>query len=166
MQAKYNKNKGFSILEIAIVLVIIAVFASTTLPKIRGSLKSDTVSIASVAGEFDNTVRQARAQWFANGQSGTGRIEGFGDGLVWSGDRGWPVGHNGATPPKNLTANACADVWNGIMRDKKSPRVTIEDDAPWQAQSDGQATCRYVAQLGQNQRVINYNTRSGKVSYQ
>lgn len=166
LQAKNNKNKGFSILEIAIVLVIIAVVASTALPKIQGTLKSDTVSVASMAGEFDNAVRLARAQWFSNGQSGVVRIKGYADGQVWSGNRGWPVGYSGTEPPTSLSANSCADVWNGIMRAGDAPTASTDSEAPWKAQAGSKGICQYVAQLGQSQRMISYNTKSGKVSYQ
>lgn len=166
LQAKNNKNKGFSILEIAIVLVIVALIASTTLPKIQGTLKSDSVSVASMAGEFDNAVRQARAQWFSNGQSGVVRIEGFADGQVWSGNRGWPVGYSGAEPPTSLSAASCASVWNGIMRGGDAPRVSTDSEAPWKAQAGSKGVCQYVAQLDQQLRIISYNTKSGKVTYQ
>lgn len=166
LQANKNKSKGFSILEVAIVLVIIAVVASTTLPKIQGTLKSDTVSVASIAGEFDNAVRLARAQWFSNGQSGVVQIDGFADGQVWSGNRGWPVGYSGTKPPSSLSAASCADVWNGIMRSGDAPRVSTDSSALWKAQAGSANVCQYVAQLDQQLRVISYSTKSGKVSYQ
>ena len=159
-----NKNKGFSVLEIAILLVIVVVLAATALPKIQGSLKSHQASIASMAGEFDNAVRLARAQWFSNGQSGAGRIDGFADGQIWSGKRGWPMGHS-ADAPVSLGANECASVWNGIMRSKGAPEVSTDASSAWQARTGRSGECQYVSQLDNQQRVITYNTNSGKVSY-
>lgn len=166
LHTKSNRNKGFSFLEVAIVLVIIALIASTTLPKIQGTLKSGSVSVASMAGEFDNAVRQARAQWFSNGQSGVVRIEGFADGQVWSGNRGWPVGYSSSEPPTSLSANSCAGVWNGVMRGEGAPRVSTDSQAQWKAQAGTEGVCQYVAQLDPQPRIISYNTKSGKVSYQ
>lgn len=166
MRAKKNNNKGFSILEVAILLVIAAVLAATTLPNIQGSLKSSSISVAAMAGQFDSGVKLARAQWFSNGQSSAGRIEGFVDGQVWSGERGWPVGYQGAEAPAVLSATTCASLWNGIMQDKDAPRAATDKTAKWQAKTGRTDECQYVAMLGEQQRVISYSTRSGKVSYQ
>lgn len=165
MPAQNTYIKGFSLLEVAIVITIVVLIASTALPKIRGGLQSETVSIASMAGEFDNAVRQARAAWFSSGQTGVVRIQGYGDGQVWSSERGWPMGHSGAEPPAGISASACADIWNGIMRQGDTPRVSTDAGAAWRAQASGAHTCRYIAKLGEQQREISYNARSGKVSY-
>ena len=165
-QAINNKNRGFSLIEVAIILVIVAVVASTALPKIQGGLKANTVSVAAMAGELDGAVKQARAQWFSNGQSGVARITNFADGQVWSGKRGWPIGHSGDEPSPTLSATACADVWNGVMERGDVPRASVDSSSPWKAQASNRGVCQYVAQLGERQHTISYNTRSGKVSYQ
>lgn len=164
-QAINNKNKGFSLIEIAILLVIVAVVASTALPKIQGGLKGSTVSVASMAGELDGAVKQARAQWFSNGQRGVAQITDFADGQVWSGKRGWPIGHSSAEPT-SLSATACADVWNGVMRGGDVPRASTDNSTPWTATTGNRDECQYIAQLGDRQHTIRYSTRSGKVSYQ
>lgn len=162
-----NKNKGFSLTETAIMLIIVVLMASTALPKLTTSLKSEDISVVSTAGEFDNAVRLARAQWFANGQSGIGRIEGFGDGRVWSSERGWPISYKASKPPVSIDAIHCANVWNGIMKSEGAPRAAVSTGADWQAQRGDRAeVCQYTATLGSKQHVISYNTKSGKVSYQ
>jgi|GEM_PF-3280662 len=161
-----NKNNGFSIIEIALVLVIAAVVASTALPKISGTLERSTVSVTSTAGEFDSSVRLARAQWFSNGQSGAGRIEGFADGQVWSGARGWPISYRSGKAPSSIDAALCAKIWNGVMHSPDAPRASVDQAALWQANSAGRHECTYTARLGESKHTITYSTKSGKVSYQ
>lgn len=161
-----NKNKGFSILEIALLVIIVGVVASTALPKISGTLEKDVISVASTAGEFDSSVRQARAQWFSNGQSGAGRIQGFADGQVWSGDRGWPISYKTSEAPQSIDAVHCANIWNGIMRSADAPRASTEGESQWQAHARGRDECQFTASLSNKHHVITYSTKSGKVSYQ
>jgi len=164
MKSKTSKISGLSIVEILIVLAIVVLVASTQLPQIRSSLTTEGISVASTAGELDSAVRLARAQWFSNGQSGSVQIKGFADGRVWSGNKGWPIGHNIASAPQNISADNCASVWNAVMSED-APRASAEQPELWKAQRGDQYSCQYVAQLGEQMHVITYNTRSGKVTY-
>lgn len=161
-----NKHKGFSIIEAVLLLLIIAVIASTALPKISGSLDRNSVSVASTAGEFDSAVKLARAQWFSNGQGGSGRIKGFADGHVWSGKRGWPVGHRGSRAPTKTSASHCASLWNGVMQGPEAPRSATDGSEEWQARNGSRSgECQYITQRDGVERIIRYSSLSGKVNY-
>lgn len=162
----YNKFNGFSITEVLIIIGIVAIIASTGIPKLNRSLNSDVISVATTAGEFDSSVRLARAQWFSNGQKGPGRIKGFADGHVWSSERGWPVTHRALEAPADINDTHCANVWNAIMRSSDAPRASAENDARWRARGKSQeGVCEYNAKIGSQQHTITYSTQSGKVSY-
>ncbi len=160
------KSKGFSILEALLLMIIIAVVASTSLPKLGNSLKREKVTVEAIAGEFDNAVRLARAQWFSNGGSGAMKINGFGDGQVWSGQRGWPISHHTSEAPRAVSNAHCAKVWNGVMHGKDAPRASVETDSQWRAVADSSAgVCTYKVVIANKPYAISYSTRSGKVSY-
>lgn len=160
-----RRSHGFSLIEATLLLVIIAVMASTKLPKMTGSRQSDTVTVAAIAGEFDSSVRLARAQWFSNGHRGAARIEGFADGEVWSGQHGWPISHHTAQPPSKVDALHCAKLWNGVMHNVDAPRASVDKHNPWQAFVDNTGACKYASSIADVPHTISYNARSGAVSY-
>ncbi len=160
-----RRSHGFSLLEVSLLLIIIAVMASTKLPRMGGSRQNGAVTVAAIAGEFDSAVRLARAQWFSNGHQGAAKIEGFADGEVWSGQRGWPISHRTAQAPSQVDARHCAKLWNGVMQSADAPRASVDKRGQWQAFVDSNGTCKYAAEIADMPHTISYNSRSGVVNY-
>jgi len=119
-----NKQRGFSLIELIIVVVILSLLAVTALPRfVNISEQAEDASVEGVAGGFATAVGLVRAQWEIEGRP-TGdtalitmdltqiRVNEFGFPTAGSG------GSNAGTnlSPSQMTASACKSVFDGIMQ--------------------------------------------------
>lgn len=119
-----NKQRGFSLIELIIVVVILSLLAVTALPRfVNISEQAEDASVEGVAGGFAAAVGLARAQWEIEGRP-TGnqalitmdltqiRVNEFG--FPTAGTGGSNAGTN--LSPSQMTASACKSVFDGIMQ--------------------------------------------------
>ncbi len=63
------RSRGFTLIELVVVIVVLGVLAAIQLPRFLDSRDAaERARLEGFAGAMENTVRMARAQWFANGQ--------------------------------------------------------------------------------------------------
>ena len=132
-----NKQSGFTLIELVIVVVILGFLAVTAIPKFLDLTdQAKQANIEGMAGGFATAVSLVRAQWEAEGRpkdatsqnmvnyDGTDLIlttqaTGIRPGYVVSSVAGQ---NNGATLGGDFSAANCVDIWQSIFQ--QPPRLT------------------------------------------
>lgn len=119
-----NKQHGFSLIELIIVVVILSLLAVTALPRfLNVAEQAEDASVEGVAGGFASAVGLARAEWEIEGRpAGENafitmdltqiRINEFGFPTAGTGGRN--TGTN--LSPSQMTASACKSLFDGVMQ--------------------------------------------------
>ena len=111
-----QKQNGFTLIELIVVMIILGVLASTALPKFMDVTgKSHEAAVAGVGGSFGTAAALVHAQWIANGHtSAIDNLVGFGDSDIDTNAAGWPTDTAGSNDV--ASANHCMAIWNGLMQ--------------------------------------------------
>jgi len=162
-------EKGFTLIELVVVILILSVLAATALPRFMNVQdKAHKAGVAAVAGSFGSAVSMVHAQWVANGLTGAANnVQGFGQNNVDVNAAGWPVDTNSSTL---ATAQDCVDIWNGIMQNPPSvaPSTSYTNE-DWRANIFGAGGanpyCRYYYRVSTvPTRYFQYIPSNGNVT--
>lgn len=183
----YNKQSGFSLVELVVVIVVVGLLAVAALPRFLDVTdEAKKASIEGIAGGYATGVLSARAQWEAEARPtlrigdemrNTVNYDGI-DFWLTSSDQtggdfrsGYPYGLNtdDSSFPNSLDDQACIDLMENLLQNP--PRVgTVADAATdsnikYSAQADnGASTCTYVQQEGNSDHQFVYEIETGRVT--
>lgn len=146
-----QKQTGFTLVELVIVIVLLGLLAATALPRfLNVTDDAQTASLEGVAGGFTTGLLLVHAQWIAEGNSqpSAAGIEVILDGsTVYANENGWPAktfsGNNAGIADQN--ENECQQVWNGILQSSPSSVLasgTIDNER-FVISAEDTSTCRY-----------------------
>ncbi|WP_077315290.1 prepilin-type N-terminal cleavage/methylation domain-containing protein [Vibrio palustris] len=182
MQYRFSQ-KGFSLIELVVVIVVIGLLAVAALPKfIDVTDEAKKSSIEGVAGGFATAVLSARAQWEAEARpneqdhhsvnydgvafwltesTSGGQETGFRD--------GYPLAVNdGGTYPSAITDESCVELMDNLLQNP--PKVGTSTEASqdssinYSAQADSSAnTCTYTQIEGGTTHQFEYALTTGQV---
>lgn len=161
MKTRKSASDGFTLIELVVVIVILAILAATVLPRFAElSDEAHRASVQGSAGAFGAAVALVRSQWTARGAPGevNDGLQGFGQDNVNTNADGWPVSVDGGTG-----ANDCVDLWVALLQ-SNAPSVSGSsgDDVDYVATEDG-GDCIYTYQLGDAEHRIEYDPAEGEV---
>lgn len=165
MKYSIEKNRGFTLIELVAVIVLLGILSVTALPKFI-SLSEDAhrSAVAATGAAFRAGVNQVHLLWITRGS--TGAILNFIPlaGTNAGGDlsvnaNGWPADTRGSSLTMNST-NDCIDVWRAVMSNG-APSVAASGDSDYIA-SRSNANCTYTYQAF-TALSVTYNSDTGAV---
>lgn len=135
-----NKQKGFTLIELVIVVVILGFLAVTAIPKFLDLTdQAKQANIEGMAGGFATGVSLARAQWETEGRPTVSNQNSVNyDGTIFylttppanstTIRAGYPVGLvSSNTTTGVMTAARCMEVWNGVFQQPPSITSSVTD---------------------------------------
>ncbi len=141
-----NNQKGFTLIELIVVMVILGALAATAMPKFMNvGAKSHETAVAATGGAFGTAIAMVKAQHTANGSVGAvTNVAGFGKGNIAANARGWP-------DEATLNTAGCADLWEALMQNPPKAAVASAAGIKYVTAFSGtagttSATCTYTYQ--------------------
>ncbi|ARN73590.1 type II secretion system protein [Oceanicoccus sagamiensis] len=129
----YRRSKGFTLIELVIVIILLGLLAAAALPRLLSATdEAEVASLEGVAGGFSTGVSIAHAQWAADGNVAGGSTSAAAkiainlDGKVfYMNEYGWPANINSGddAAANGQTADECKQVFDNILQ--SSPSSTV-----------------------------------------
>lgn len=166
-----RQAKGFTLIELVIVIIVLGVLAATALPKFINM--QDDATEAVIEGQFaafTSAVSIYHSGWLVKGHSGViNNLEGFGDGDVDSSATGYPF----ATTDNTVNPfDGCGEIWNGLTDTSLVSEYVTDANLPTTsadiAYTYNTTSCIYrgvkFIQQGQSTQVLTYDFNTGKTT--
>lgn len=166
-----HKQKGFTLIELVVVIAILAILAAFALPRFAQlSEQAHRSSIQGTAGALSAGVALAKAQWVGNGantsEAARSDLAGFGNEDVNVSEKGWPIstGTYLGTGEDPVTMNdaRCEQVWLALLQ-SNAPTVATGGTASDYTASGANSVCTYTYNLDGQGSTITYDADTGEI---
>lgn len=176
------KNKGFTLIELVIVVILLGVLAAIALPRFFNiSGKARSAVVQSTGGAFSAALSVAKAQWELN-RAGTDYVDIKGGNenspsrYTKFNDEGYPVGisADGVHPLAEINDggtkgnDTCTQIFNNLVKTSGIAVIPADESGKcasgdFCASASGKNTCTYIYRKN-NEKII-YDAEKGEVYY-
>ena len=162
----WNKNNGFTLIELIIVIVILGVLAVTAAPRfIDLSDDAEEAVFLGISAALKSGVNQVHLAWLIRGnnqavQDFIAISDPFAGGDLSVNSAGYPADTRGTSLTLN-SENDCLDVWRAVLNSQDA-LVAGNDSTHFEATYNGNNTCTYTYNKQVN-LTVNYDSNSGVV---
>ena len=166
-----KRLKGFTLIELVVVIALLAILAAAALPRMMESYDgAHESSVTATGGALASAVILLRSQWVTNGARGSvDAVNGYGDDDLATTQEGWPSDSGqGAGSNHSFTvagdAARCVRLWQSLLV-VNAPRVstTSDEGIDYLAQAPAGSICRYTYLMNDQNSQIEYNLETGSV---
>lgn len=162
-----QKQKGFTLIELVVVIVILGVLAATAAPKFIDLTEDAEESVfLGISAAFKSGVNQVHLAWLIRGENRA--VQDFieisdplagGDLSVNS--AGYPADTRGVSLALD-SENDCLDVWRAVL-DSQDALISGDTSSDFEATYNGNNTCTYIYNKQIN-LTVDYDSNSGVVT--
>lgn len=162
-------SRGFTIIELVLVIVLISFLAATVLPNMMNLTdQARSAAAARANGAMGSAVAIIHSKWIADGGVPTSSID-LESTKVYVSIEGWPEATSAAGNGM-MTAAKCLEVWNGILASPPSANVlgscNTNNGCEFlvRVRSYDPTICEYIDGAGTGSNTITYDINVGDVN--